>query len=299
MTPSSRVECTGMVYYARVVENPVGACLAVECRLIQQDLRREANARALVAHFLPRESAEASVRRLLAGRSVPLGPGIVARVLPNPWHSTGVAEIGFSGGGGFCPCRSLGALRRALCEMSAIGAVGHWAARVCCLGAEFNSFRGGACRFVAGRVGPDSLQVAAVFNDAELSMSVALRFSPDAVVATVRARCAGAGFRYRREFEPAGPVVAAMATVADALRAAGGIRARSFDEFRQLWVSFALHGGRFSEADVLGYLFLEQSFALPAPYLSAWCVLKTPFAIDKRGGALRALVLLNERYVFF
>jgi hypothetical protein len=68
---------------------------------------------------------------------------------------------------------------------------------------------------------------------------------------------------------------------------------------RNKWVTFALHGSCFSEADVLAFMLLEQSFALPQPYMSDWCRLKTPFPMDKRGGAIRAMVLMNEKYVFF
>lgn len=288
MRPCARVESTGMVYYAHVVENPVGVCLAVESRLIHQDLRREANARTMVDCFVS-GNREKHINRLLAAGSVHLGPGIVARVLPNAWHDSGFAEIGFADGRGvYYVCRNFEVLRRALFEMSkgTRAAFRFEAIDVLCWLED---------KFVASGFAVEHSDAFLLRVD-DASISVSLRVYTG-IVATVR--CAEA--HYVREFKRKEDVVPTMATVSNALLVMRRLkgRVRVFDDFRNEWVAFALCGECFSEADVLGFLLLEQSFDLPQPYLSSWCRLKTPFEMDKRGGAIRAAVLMNERYVLF
>ena len=221
------------------------------------------------------------------------GPGIVARVLPNAWNDSGFAEIGFADGRGvYYVCRNFEVFRRALFEMSrgVRAAFRFEAIDVLCLLEDEFVTNG----FAVEHSDAFLLRVGAAFDDAPISVSLRVHTG---IVATVR--CAEA--HYVREFKRKEDVVPTMATVTNALlvmcRLKG--RVRVFDDFQNEWVAFALCGACFSEADVLGFLLLEQSFELPQQYLSSWCRLKTPFEMDKRGGAIRAAVLMNERYVFF
>jgi len=316
LRPCSRVESTRMVYYARVVENPVGVCLGVESRLIQQDLRREANARQMVEHFCKgfmadRPPEQEFVDKLVAARSISLGPGILAWILPNAWHETGFVEVGFADSRGvYYVCRTLEVLKRALFEMSRNMMRmdrAQWAFRfqaidvLCWLEDEFAAFENDTCRFALQHNDADFLQVVVAFLcDASYEMSVSLRVHPGAAIVVMAfAKFAETEVHYLREFKQKEDVVVTMAAVADAVMIIGGWKGRVLDDFRNRWVAFALHGVCFTEAEVLAFLLFEQSFLLPEQYISAWCRLKTPFPMDKRGGAIRAMVLMNERYVFF
>ena len=211
MRPCARVESTGItvtVYYAHVVENLVGVCLAVESRLIHQDLRCEANARTMVDCFVT-GNREKHIHRLLAAGSVHLGPGIVARVLPNAWNDSGFAEIGFADCRGvYYVCRNLEVLRRALFEMSKGTRVTFRFEAIdvlCWLEGELI-----ASGFAVEYRDTFLLRVGAAFDDAPISVSLRVHTG---IVATVR--CAEA--HYAREFKRKEDVVPTMATVTNAL----------------------------------------------------------------------------------
>ena len=288
----------------------------MESRLIEHDLRREANARKMVEYFLKDfivdpQSTQAYVNKLLAARSVSIGPGILARVLPNAWHEAGFVEVAFADGRCMSfVCRNLEVLKRVLYEMSRNMMRmdrAQWAFRfraidvMSWLEDEFGAFENGLCGFALEHNDADFLQIRAVFKcTVRHRMTVSLRVHPGAVIVVMAcATFAEAEVHYLREFKHKEDVVSTVATVADATTILNEWNVWLLDDFRNKWVTFALHGSCFSEADVLAFMLLEQSFALPQPYMSDWCRLKTPFPMDKRGGAIRAMVLMNEKYVFF
>lgn len=277
-----------------LVLNPVGACLGVDSRVTECKMRREANARKIVAHVSNNSrKAQTYIDQLVAGRSLRLKSGTLVQALPSEWDDTGVVKVRFANGISYV-CRNLEVFKRV------------------CLAAKKSerSLRLYECHaiddmsWLEDEFSAKSLFVTEPSNDYCLRMrmehmTISMQFKHHGRInLCMRAKFPIKEVYYMRDFKQKEDVLAAVTTVADAMMIMGKWRLEDMSEFRNKWTAFVSNGSCFTEAEVLAFMLSEQYIAPPYRHISAWCRHKTPSPVDRRSGAIRATVLMNEECVF-